>query len=87
MQFNAETEVQIRYIAVAIEHERKGIGKKIIDALENEAKEKNITSIILDAREPAVGFYEKLGYEKKEKTYLLFDSIQHYRMEKVFLRE
>ena len=83
LQFNTETEAQIRYMAVAIEHERKGIGKKIIDALENEAKEKNITSIILDAREPAVGFYEKLGYVKKEKTYLLFDSIQHYRMEKL----
>ena len=82
LQFNTENEAQIRYMAVAKKFERKGIGKKIVDALEKRAKEKNITSIILDAREPAVGFYEKLGYAIKEKTYLLFDSIQHYRMTK-----
>ena len=82
LQLNSETEAQIRYMAVAKEKERKGLGRKIITAFENNAKENNITSIILDAREPAVGFYEKLGYVKKEKTYLLFNSIQHYRMEK-----
>ena len=85
LQFNTEKEAQIRYMAVAKEVERQGLGRIIIDALEKKAKEKNITSIILDAREPAVGFYEKLGYVTKEKTYLLFDSIQHYRMEKDIL--
>ena len=49
LQFNTETEAQIRYMAVAEEFERQGIGRKIIDALENNAKKKNITSIILDA--------------------------------------
>ena len=87
LQFNTETEAQIRYMAVAKEVERQGVGRIIIDSLEKQAKEKNITSIILDAREPAIGFYEKLGYAKKEKTYLLFNSIQHYRMEKNLLRE
>ena len=82
LQFNTSTEAQIRYMAVAKKLERQGLGRIIIDALEKQAKEKNITSIILDAREPAVGFYEKLGYVKKEKTYLLFNSIQHYSMEK-----
>ena len=87
LQFNTENEAQIRYMAVAKDFERQGVGRIIIDALEKKAQEKNITSIILDAREPAIGFYEKLGYVKKEKTYLLFDSIQHYRMEKTLLRE
>ena len=87
LQFNTTTEAQIRYMAVAKELERKGLGRIIIDAVEKRAKEKNITSIVLDAREPAIGFYEKLGYVTKEKTYLLFNSIQHYRMEKDFLRE
>jgi len=84
LQFNTDIEAQIRYMAVAEKFERQGVGRKIIDTLENKAKEKNITSIILDAREPAVGFYEKLGYVKKEKTYLLFGEIQHYRMTKYF---
>jgi len=80
LQFNSDTEAQIRYMAVTKEHERKGIGKQIVAGLENKAREKLIGSIILDAREPAVGFYEKLGYLKKDKTYLLFNSIQHFRM-------
>ena len=86
LQFNTDTEAQIRYMAVSEEHERQGLGRKIVVALENKAKEKNIATIILDAREPAAGFYEKLGYVKKEKTYLLFGKIQHYRMAKDFLK-
>jgi ribosomal protein S18 acetylase RimI-like enzyme len=37
---------------------------------------------VLDAREPAVGFYEKLGYEVTGESYLLFNSIQHFRLQK-----
>jgi len=69
-------------MAVAKTHERKGIGKQIVAALENDAKEKHINSIILDARESAIEFYEKQGYVKKDKNYLLFNSIQHYHMKK-----
>ena len=82
IQFNSASEAQIRYMAVAPEHESKGIGKQIITALEQAAIEKKITTIVLDAREPVVGFYEKLGYVTKGKSYLLFDSIQHYTMRK-----
>jgi len=39
-------------------------------------------TIVLDAREPAVGFYLKLGYMITEKSYLLFNEIQHFRMTK-----
>lgn len=83
LQFNSQTEAQIRYMAVATPHENKGVGTRIIKALEHEAREKNIQTIVLDAREPAIGFYLKLGYTQKQKTYLLFNSIQHYRMEKL----
>jgi len=82
LQFNSKDEAQIRYMAIEPEHERQGIGKQIVAALEKQARDKNRTTIILDAREPAVGFYENLGYLKREKTYLLFNSIQHYRMGK-----
>lgn len=65
LQFNSDTEAQIRYMAVAKSHEREGIGKHIVSTLENNAIESNIDSMILDVREPAVEFYEKLGYMKK----------------------
>ena len=44
---------------------------------------KKIQYIILNARENAVPFYKKLGYNITEKTNLLFGKIQHYEMKKV----
>ena len=82
LQFNSNTEAQIRYMAVEKEYEKQGIGKQIVEALEQQAELNHRNFILPDAREPAVGFYENLGYIKKEKTYLLFDSIQHYAMTK-----
>lgn len=82
LQFNSDDEAQIRYMAVDSNHNKKGVGRKIVSALEAIALENDCTNIILDAREPAVGFYEKLGYTVTEKTYLLFDCIQHFRMQK-----
>lgn len=80
LQYNSDTEAQIRYMAVAREHESKGIGRAMLNTLEHYAQNTSHKKIILDAREPAVGFYQKLDYEVVEKSYLLFDEIQHYRM-------
>ena len=75
-------QVQLRYMAVDNKHTGCGIGKAIVDAMESYARKNNAHSIMLHARENAVGFYEKLGYKIKEKSYFLFDSIQHYKMKK-----
>jgi len=64
-------------------HEGRGIGRLIVAALETIALENERRIIVLDAREPAVGFYQRLGYEVTEKSYLLFECIQHYRLEKI----
>ena len=80
LQFNSKHEAQIRYMAVAREQERKGIGRELVKALEQHAQDSSCKTIVLDAREPAIGFYQKLGYKVVEESYLLFDEIQHYRM-------
>ena len=80
LQFNSALEAQIRYMAVEKAYEGKGIGRMLVNALEREAKNQNISTVMLDAREPAVGFYQKLGYSIEKKSYLLFNEIQHYRM-------
>ena len=80
LQFNSNTEAQIRYMAVAREYERQGIGRELIKAMEQHAKKSSHKNIVLDAREPAVNFYKKLGYSVIEKSYLLFGEIQHFRM-------
>ncbi len=85
LQINSAAEAQIRYMAVEKSYEGNGIGRMIANALEQEARNKNIDTIMLDAREPAVGFYQKLGYKIEKKSYVLFNEIQHFRMVKRLL--
>lgn len=73
---------QIRFMAVAAGHERRGYGSRLLTALEQEACDLPAHTLILQAREAAVPFYRQHGYQLVEKTFLLFDEIQHYLMQK-----
>jgi predicted GNAT family N-acyltransferase len=50
--------------------------------LEEKARLKGWTEIVLEARENAVPFYKALGYTIITESYLLFGEIQHFRMQK-----
>lgn len=82
LQKNSNIEGQIRFMAVSENAQGKGIGKLLINAAENKSKELGLKTIILQARENAVPFYKACHYEIQEKTFLLFDTIQHYLMTK-----
>ena len=82
IQKNSPTEAQIRYMGILEEYRRMGIARKIVENLEKAAIEKGFDQIVLDARQDAVGFYILAGYEVIEESYLLFGSIQHFRMQK-----
>ena len=58
------------------------LGNTIIEKLELLARNKKSSKIILHSRDNAVKFYEKNGFIVIEKSYLLFDEIQHFLMEK-----
>ncbi len=73
---------QVRCVAIATAAQGKGIGKAIMAYLEDQAKTKGWTEIVLEARENAVPFYERIGYTIIAESYLLFGEIQHYRMSK-----
>ncbi|MFL0161041.1 GNAT family N-acetyltransferase [Aquirufa salirivi] len=75
---------QVRCVAVASSHQGQGIGKLLMNFLEQKATENNWKEIILEARENAVPFYSNLGYVIEKESYLLFGEIQHYTMKKVF---
>lgn len=83
LQFNSTVEAQIRSMAVTKENQGKKIGSLLLNFLEEKAREKRIEKIILDARENAIEFYKANGYEIYEKSYLLFDTIQHFKMSKL----
>ena len=82
LHFNSEEEAQIRYMAVDERYRNRGIGSEMLKELERVAREKGAKYIVLEARENAVNFYLKNGYVMVKKSFLLFDSIQHYRMMK-----
>ncbi|WDD98415.1 bifunctional GNAT family N-acetyltransferase/hotdog fold thioesterase [Thalassomonas actiniarum] len=77
-QFSAE----IRFMAVAEGQQGKGLGKQIIQELEQEARKLGITEISLNARENAVPFYTRLGYQNLGFSHWLFDTIRHDKMVK-----
>ncbi len=82
LQFNPDNEAQVRYMAVSPPYEGKGIGRRLMAAMETQAGDRSHKKMILDARESALGFYKALGYEITGKSYLLFNEIQHYKMKK-----
>ena len=74
-------EVKMRQVAVAPEWQGKGVGKKLVAASEELAKHLNFKRMTMHARETAVPFYLRLGYqtvgEKFEEV-----TIPHFKMEK-----
>ncbi|MFZ9145268.1 MAG: GNAT family N-acetyltransferase [Aquirufa sp.] len=82
MHESAEKQGQVRCVATATAAQGKGIGKAIMAYLEEQAKAKSWTEIVLEARENAVPFYQRIGYTIVAESYLLFGEIQHYRMSK-----
>ncbi len=82
LQENENKIGQIRFMAVDQNYQGKGLGKLIITFLEEKAKDLQLNKIQLQARENAVSFYKNNGYVMIEKTFLLWDQIQHFLMEK-----
>jgi predicted GNAT family N-acyltransferase len=78
-----ETVCQARFVAVESHLQGKGYGRKIMTALENEARNLGYQKLILHARDYALPFYEKLGYTLIGPSYKLFDILQHFEMFKV----
>ncbi|EJF09518.1 MULTISPECIES: GNAT family N-acetyltransferase [Pontibacter] len=82
LHLNTPQEGQIRFMGVRGDKQGQRLGDLLISYLEDRARQFGATSMTLQARENAVNFYRRNGYEIVEKTYLLFGSIQHYKMAK-----
>jgi N-acetylglutamate synthase-like GNAT family acetyltransferase len=82
MHLNTAEEAQIRYMAVASNQQGKGVGAALLSEAEKVAKEKGAATMVLQARENALNFYLRNGYEQVRKTHLMYGEIQHYLMQK-----
>lgn len=80
LHFNSRTQAQIRYMAVEEGYQGRGIGSLMLHALERTAAERGARCIVLDARESAIGFYQKHGYAITGRAHVLYGVIAHHRM-------
>jgi predicted GNAT family N-acyltransferase len=82
LQFNSPDEAQVRYVAVAEDARGSGSGRKIMVYLEELARQRDATLVVLNARDEVVPFYLKLGFEVVGEGPTMFDTVRHSRMAK-----
>jgi predicted GNAT family N-acyltransferase len=73
--------IQLRQMAVVSGLQGKGIGRVLMQFAENIARDRGYKKLIMHARKTAMGFYEKIGYNKIGNEFFEV-TIPHYIMEK-----
>ena len=73
---------QVRFMAVAPAWQGHGIGRELLNYLEEVATQLGYAEIMLHARESAVPFYQRQGYTIVAPSHTLFGSIPHFLMAK-----
>lgn len=62
VHMNTAEEAQIRHIAVHADHQRKGLGQMMLDALENVAREQGAIRAVTNSREGSIPFFTGCGF-------------------------
>ncbi|NJK87526.1 MAG: GNAT family N-acetyltransferase [Bacteroidales bacterium] len=77
---------EINAVYVDPRYQQSGIGKMIVNALLNKAKENNHPKVVLDATLNAKKFYDSLGFITLEKLTQVVKNanLDYYKMEKGF---
>ncbi|WP_308639367.1 GNAT family N-acetyltransferase [Paenibacillus silvisoli] len=73
---------KLQRIAVLQPYRGQGVGKKLIEVMEQDARERGYKASILGAQCTAEGFYKKLGYETISTEPFLDANIPHVDMKK-----
>src|SRR5690606_36902498 len=72
---------KLERICILKSYRKLGIGKVIVQGLENIPKEKGLEQVKLHGQTHAEGFYQKLGYKTASDEFME-DGIPHYLMVK-----
>jgi predicted N-acetyltransferase YhbS len=72
---------RIRGMAVDPDRQGEGIGAKLVARMEEELRGRGVKSVVLHARDAAVGFYARCGYAPYGETFVEV-GIPHVRMRK-----
>ena len=81
--FTNEVQFQIRGMAILEDFQGLGLGEKLISYSEKYITSEKNTLIWFNARVLAVGFYEKMNYQKKGNSFEIQDIGTHYVMYKI----
>ena len=81
--FDDKRQFQLRGMAVLDTHQKQGLGEKLVQAAQEYIKERGGGLTWFNAREIAVGFYEKMGYKIIGEPFNIGDIGPHYVMWKM----
>ena len=76
--------VRLRQMAVLKPFQGKGVGESILHFTENIARDKGFAKITMHARNSAIGFYERFGYQLVGDEFMEV-GLPHHHMEKLIL--
>jgi len=76
--FFEENQFQIRGMAVLEQHQKKGFGEALLKYCENQIRNNKGEIIWFNARQTAIGFYEKYQYQKIGDGFEIADIGIHY---------
>jgi N-acetylglutamate synthase-like GNAT family acetyltransferase len=77
----SSAEVRMRQVAVKPRLQGQGIGRALVEYAEQSARERGFSVMMLHARDTAIPFYEKLGYERVGEPFMEV-TILHCEMQK-----
>ena len=75
--------VMLGRVVVLPEYRKQGLGQRAVKEAEQWARELGYQKSVLESRDVAVGFYEKLGYEICDGQIIHGDTFDCVRMEKM----
>lgn len=73
-------EAQIRHVAVDTQRRGTGLGTRLIEALEAQARELGVRRIVMNARNQSISFFAGLGYQPVGEGPTHFGRLQHQQM-------
>ncbi|QDT14916.1 GNAT family N-acetyltransferase [Alienimonas californiensis] len=82
----APGDVKLRQMAVRPDAHGQGLGRRLMEAVEQELTGRGVSRVTLHARATAVGFYEKLGYRRVGEEFVEV-TIPHFKMQKDLTRK
>ncbi len=76
-----EHTAKLRQMAVEKNMQRMGIGESLMIFAENITRDRGYKTLMMHARDTAIGFYEKFGYKVKGEQFTEVN-LEHHIMEK-----